>query len=347
MVLPRNLRIARRHPCRNDDPVVLARQQLLRIHARAQAQRHAGGLYAAREVAHHLVKLFLARNRLGHVQLAADFRCGIEQVHRMAALRQRDRCRQARRPRTHHRKAALRGRLADDQLGLVACARVDQAARNLCLERVVQACLIAGDAGVDVLRAIRRRLAYELRVGQQRARHRHHIGAAIGQHALGHFRCVDAVGRDQRNADLALHLLRHPGEGGARHARRDGGDARLVPADAGVDDGGACLLHGLGELHDLFPRAAVGNQVDHREAVDDDEVAADGFTRAAHDLDGQAHAIGVAAAPVVGALVGVGDEELVDEVALGTHDLDAVVTGLAGQLGAAHEGADLALDAAC
>jgi hypothetical protein len=40
------------------------------------------------------------------------------------------------------------------------------------------------------------------------------------------------------------------------------------------------------------------------------------------------------------------DEELVDEVALGAHHLDAVVAGLAGQRRAAHEGADLALDAA-
>jgi hypothetical protein len=123
--------------------------------------------------------------------------------------------------------------------------------------------------------------------------------------------------------------------------------ARLVPADAGIDDGGAGALDRLGQLHDFFPRAAVGDQVDHRQAVDDDEVAADGFARALDDLHRKAHAVGIAAAPVVGALVGVGDEELVDEVALGTHDLDAVVAGLAGQHGAAHEGADLAFDAAC
>ena len=33
-----------------------------------------------------------------------------------------------------------------------------------------------------------------------------------------------------------LSRLRHPGEGGARHHRRDGRNARLVPADAGIDD---------------------------------------------------------------------------------------------------------------
>jgi len=47
----------------------------------------------------------------------------------------------------------------------------------------------------------------------------------------------------------------------------------------------------------------------------------------------------------VGSVVGVRDQELVDEVALAAHHLDAVVAGLARQLGAAHERADLALDA--
>jgi len=41
----------------------------------------------------------------------------------------------------------------------------------------------------------------------------------------------------------------------------------------------------------------------------------------------------------------VGDEELVDEIALAAHHLDAVVAGLASEPGATHEGADLALDA--
>ncbi len=45
-------------------------------------------------------------------------------------------------------------------------------------------------------------------------------------------------------------------------------------------------------------------------------------------------------------MVGVRDEELVDEVALAAHHLDAVVAGLARELRATHEGADLALDAA-
>jgi hypothetical protein len=39
-----------------------------------------------------------------------------------------------------------------------------------------------------------RRLVDELGVGEQRARHRHHVGRALGDDALGHLRRVDAVG---------------------------------------------------------------------------------------------------------------------------------------------------------
>ena len=66
----------------------------------------------------------------------------------------------------------------------------------------------------------------------------------------------------------------------------------------------------------------------------------------AHDLQRQAHAVRIVAAPFVVALVGGQAHELVDEVALGAHDLHAVVARFARQGGAAHEGADLPLDAA-
>jgi hypothetical protein len=43
------------------------------------------------------------------------------------------------------------------------------------------------------------------------------------------------------------------------------------------------------------------------------------------------------------ALVRARDQELIDEIALGTHDLDAVVAGVLGQLRTAHEILDLGL----
>jgi hypothetical protein len=74
-------------------------------------QPHAGGLEPAAEVAQRLVELLLARDALGHVELAADAIAAVEQVHLVAALGQRGgRC-QAGRPGAHHRKAlALRPR---------------------------------------------------------------------------------------------------------------------------------------------------------------------------------------------------------------------------------------------
>jgi hypothetical protein len=83
---------------------------------------------------------------------------------------------------------------------------------------------------------------------------------------------------------------------------------------------GAGVLYRFCQHHGLFPAAAVGNQVDHGQAVDDDEIFADGLPRALDNLE-----------------VGVGDQEFVDEIAFRAHDLDAVVAGLARKLRAAHK----------
>src|SRR5690606_38663518 len=64
----------------------------------------------------------------------------------------------------------------------------------------------------------------------------------------------------------------------------------------------------------------------------------------ADDLDREAHPVLVGAAPAVGAVVGLPGDELVDQVALGAHDLDAVVAGLPGEAGGARVVVDGALD---
>jgi hypothetical protein len=78
--------------------------------------------------------------------------------------------------RRRPRRALLRQRALRHQLGLVPGARVDEAAGDLQLEGVVQAGLVAGDAGVDLVGAALAAFARS-RVGQQRARHGHHVGA--------------------------------------------------------------------------------------------------------------------------------------------------------------------------
>ena len=93
-------------------------------------------------------------------------------------------------------------------------------------------------------------------------------------------------------------------------------------------------------------RAAAVDEVEHRQAIDDDEVAADRGARPRQDLERQAHAVLPASAPAVRAAVGARDQELVDEIALRAHHLHAVVARFLRERRAANECRDLALDAA-
>ena len=106
-----------------------------------------------------------------------------------------------------------------------------------------------------------------------------------------------------------------------------------MPTDTGVDDGGACILDLAGQSQDFLGGLALWHEVDHGEAENNDEVLAD---RCAHGLDhlaGETTTVVRGAAPLVRTLVGAGSQELVDEVALGAHDLHAVITSLLGELG--------------
>jgi hypothetical protein len=125
----------------------------------------------------------------------ADLRGAVEQVHLVAALGEHRRRGEARGPGADHGDALLRRRRCVVQLDLVAGARIDQARGDLVLEGVVEAGLVAGDAGVDAVGASGRGLDHEVGVGQQRPRHRHHVGASVGDDLLGDFRGVDAIGR--------------------------------------------------------------------------------------------------------------------------------------------------------
>ena len=120
-----------------------------------------------------------------------------------------------------------------------------------------------------------------------------------------------------------------------------------MPADTRIDDCRAGSLDGFGQHHRLFPAAAVGNQVNHGQAINDDEVFAHCLPGALDNLNGQAHALCVVATPLIGALVGVCDQELVDEIAFRSHDLNAVVASLSCERGAANEIAYLFFHTGC
>src|SRR3546814_4075240 len=86
-----------------------------------------------------------------HVELAADFARRIEQFDGVTTLGEHSRGREAGRAGTDDGDALPVRCRRVVQFGLMARARIDETARHLQLECVIEAGLIAGDAGVDLV----------------------------------------------------------------------------------------------------------------------------------------------------------------------------------------------------
>ena len=204
--------------------------------------------------------------------------------------------------------------------------------------------MVAGEANIDSRAVAGPGLVGEIRIGEERPRHRHHVRVAARDDVLCELRRVDAVGGDHRDLHGFFQPPRRPGEPAARHGVRDGRDARFVPAHAGIEDIGAGGLDPAREQHDFIARQAAFDQVEHRDAVLQDEVRAAALAHATHDLDRKAHAVLDRPAPFIAALVGAQAQELRDQVAFGAHDLDPVVARLLPEQRAAREVLDGLLD---
>mmetsp|Transcript_1677 Transcript_1677/g.7325 ORF Transcript_1677/g.7325 Transcript_1677/m.7325 type:complete len:226 (-) Transcript_1677:186-863(-) len=106
-----------------------------------------------------------------------------------------------------------------------------------------------------------------------------------------------------------------------------------MPADARVDNVRACAFDGLGQLDNLRPDGSPFHEIQHAESVHDDEIVPNGLADSAHNLRGKAHAILVAPTPLIRPLVRALNDELIDQVALGSHDFHSVVAGFPRQGG--------------
>ena len=145
----------------------------------------------------------------------------------------------------------------------MAGARIDQAGRDFAREGVIQTRLVTANAGVDFVGAAFARFDHELRIGEERTRHRDHVAGAVGEQLLGQLGRIDAIGRDQRDTDFAHQTLSYPSERAARNGGGDGRDARFVPADAGIENGGAGFFDGLRQLHHFVKSGATFDQIEH------------------------------------------------------------------------------------
>ena len=131
------------------------------------------------------MELFLARHFARIAELAANIVVPFEHRHCVAALCRGNGTGEAGGPRAHDGDAPrLDGRL-DAQLRFISGARVHQAGSTLLAEDFVEAGLIAGNAGIDLVAAPFCGLVEPVRIGEQRARHRHQIGEAFAEQTLG------------------------------------------------------------------------------------------------------------------------------------------------------------------
>ena len=109
-----------------------------------------------------------------------------------------------------------------------------------------------------------------------------------------------------------------------------------MPANAGVKEVHPRSLKLVGQVHHFAPVAAMFDQIHQRQAKADDEILWDGGAYAFDDAKGKAAAARGVATPFIHAQIGQGRQELVNQIALATHDFHAVVARITGQGGAAH-----------
>ena len=189
---------------------------------------------------------------------------------------------------------------------------------------------VAGaDALADVVDPAFHQLADEVRVGDVGAGHGDHVDMAFGHRAAGGVEVGDALGVEDRDVDLALDGAGEEQEG--RHRERHVGQhdgvgqmvARLPAQDVGEVDQPALRI-GAGDGDAVLVRQAVVDQLVAGHAHADDVVVADRFAAGFKHFDAEAHAVFQAAAVFVGALVDGRAPELVDQVAVGGGQLEAV-----------------------
>ncbi len=266
----------------------------------------------------------------GEAKLAADRRALLEQGHGRAGLRGLERGGDARGSAADHEDVAVRAGQGAGQGPLPPRARVDDAADRHARVVVADACLVAADAGDDLVGPVLRRLANEVGVGDQRAGHADRLGLAVGDHVLGcadvdHLRRADHGHVDRRTHRGERPRQRVRASGRRRHDPGRRGEVRGVAEDerGEVDQAGAAQLAG-------DRRAGLGVQPLGRELVGGEPDADRELRPRALPHGLQCVACEAQRRPVlVRAPVGGRREELGDQVTVRHRDLDAVHPALA------------------
>src|SRR6185437_10576861 len=148
MILPRNVRIARRDAGGDDHGIEVPDLQGRRVGAFPEVHFDAEFIQQVAPVTHRFGVFLLAGNAPGEFELTAYFGCLLVQAHGVSALRERGHAGKARRACADYRKTFLLRDRRIDEFGFVTRARIHQARRAPVFEYVVEARLVAGDARV-------------------------------------------------------------------------------------------------------------------------------------------------------------------------------------------------------
>ena len=182
----------------------------------------------------------------------------------------------------------------------------------------------------DLAGATLERLPGQIGVSDERSDHADHVGGAVGENPFCNRQVRDAAGDDDRACDFALHGSSHwdvepgflvPGTDvcGLEPVAKTG-----VAAAAHAD-----ICHVVGkqraDLRELVDGEAVVVAVAVETDSDPDrEVRADELARFGDDRQDKPHAVFAAATPLVGAVVEVWGEELMDEIAVRAMDFRGI-----------------------
>ena len=226
------------------------------------------------EVAQRLGELLLARDAPREVELAADLGRRVEQRHEVPALGRRGGRGEAGRTRADDGDRLLLPERRRDEHRLVARVRIDEARRDVAREDLVEAGLVAADAGVDLVGAV-------LRPPCSRSRRRRGTAAPSTPCRRRRARAPPPpVAGSLMRLVVMSGIFTAPFSRRVTHANAARGTiVAMVGMRASCQPmpvlmmRGARRLDGLRERDHLVPRAAALDEVEHRQAVDDDEVA--------------------------------------------------------------------------
>ena len=333
MIDPGDIRHPRGDPGGEDN--LIKCPQIVGRHPGFKPQRDAGKIQHPAVITQSFMELLFAGDLFGDSKLAANLMVPVKERHLMPARGGVNGKGQAGRTGADYPQPLRCGRGRYRHQGFMAGARVDQTRGDFTGEDPIEAGLVAANTDIDLIRPPALCFREKFAVGEERAGHRYHVGVSAGQDRLRHGGIVNPVGGDQRDRHRAFQLAGDPAKRAARYRSGDGGNARLVPADAGIDNRGPGGLNRFRQRGDLRQGAAAADQVEHRQAVDNNKIAARALPHGSDHLYGKTHASGVVAAPQVVAQVGARGKKFVNQIAFRAHHFDAVVPGFPRQLGAA------------